>query len=44
MNETKQVIQENEKTPEEKWKSATIANNFIFYKIMRYNLVKSIRN
>lgn len=24
-------------TPEEKWKNATIANNFIFYKIMRNN-------
>lgn len=31
MNEIEQI------TPEEKWKSATIANNFIFYKIMRYN-------
>ncbi len=24
-------------TPEEKWKNATIANNFLFYKIMRHN-------
>ena len=24
-------------TPEEKWKNATIANNFIFYKVMRNN-------
>ncbi len=24
-------------TPEEKWKKATIANNFIFYKVMRNN-------
>ena len=24
-------------TPEEKWEKATIANNFIFYKVMRYN-------
>jgi len=24
-------------TPEEEWKNATIANNFIFYKVMRYN-------
>ena len=37
MNETKQVTQALEITPEEKWKTATIANNFIFYKIMRYN-------
>ena len=24
-------------TPEEKWENATIANNFIFYKVMRNN-------
>ena len=24
-------------TPEQKWKNATIANNFIFYKVMRHN-------
>ena len=24
-------------TPEEKWKNATIANNFIFYKVMHNN-------
>ena len=24
-------------TAEEKWNSATIANNFIFYKVMRHN-------
>ncbi|MBO4858178.1 MAG: hypothetical protein J5527_06650 [Treponema sp.] len=24
-------------TPEEKWEKATIANNFIFYKVMRHN-------
>ena len=24
-------------TPEEKWEKATIANNFIFYKVMRNN-------
>ena len=34
MNKSKQ---EEEITPEKKWKSATIANNFIFYKIMRHN-------
>ncbi len=28
---------ESELTPEQKWKKATIANNFIFYKIMRHN-------
>lgn len=28
---------ENELTPEKKWEQATIANNFIFYKIMRNN-------
>ena len=27
----------NEQTPEEKWENATIANNFIFYKVMRNN-------
>jgi len=37
MNETKQITPEMDITPEEKWKSATIANNFIFYKIMRHN-------
>jgi hypothetical protein len=26
-----------ELTPEEKWERATIANNFIFYKVMRNN-------
>ena len=31
MNETKEL------TPEEKWEQATIANNFIFYKVMRNN-------
>ena len=31
MNETEIL------TPEEKWEQATIANNFIFYKVMRYN-------
>lgn len=31
MNET------NNLTPEEKWEKATIANNFIFYKVMRNN-------
>ena len=30
-NETKEI------TPEEKWEKATIANNFIFYKVMRHN-------
>ncbi len=28
---------QNELTPEEKWERATIANNFIFYKVMRHN-------
>ena len=37
MNESKQVTPAIEITPEEKWKTATIANNFIFYKIMRHN-------
>ena len=31
MNEKKEL------TPEEKWEQATIANNFIFYKVMRNN-------
>jgi hypothetical protein len=30
-NETTEI------TPEQKWKNATIANNFIFYKVMRHN-------
>ena len=25
----------NELTPEQKWEQATLANNFIFYKVMR---------
>lgn len=35
----KGVYMENarEETPEEKWEKATIANNFIFYKVMRNN-------
>ncbi len=37
MNETKQNESEEQITPEKKWKTATIANNFIFYKIMRHN-------
>lgn len=43
MSKTKEqinrAINENtvELTPEEKWKNATIANNFIFYKVMRSN-------
>ena len=28
---------ESELTPEQKWQKATIANNFIFYKVMRHN-------
>ncbi len=28
---------ESELTPEQKWEKATIANNFIFYKVMRHN-------
>jgi len=31
------IIDEHELTPEEKWNRATIANNFIFYKVMRNN-------
>ena len=27
----------NELTPEEKWEQATLANNFIFYKVMRHH-------
>ena len=30
-------IETKELTPEEKWEQATIANNFIFYKVMRNN-------
>ncbi len=42
MSEKKKKEKEKEKekkvlTPEEEWKNATIANNFIFYKVMRYN-------
>lgn len=37
MEETKQTTPAKEITPEQKWKTATIANNFIFYKIMRHN-------
>ncbi len=37
MNKTKQNESEEQITPEKKWKTATIANNFIFYKIMRHN-------
>ncbi len=29
--------QNNELSFEQEWKNATIANNFIFYKVMRYN-------
>ena len=29
--------QENKLTPEEKWEQATLANNFIFYKVMRHH-------
>ena len=32
MNETKKAL-----SPQEKWEQATIANNFIFYKVMRNN-------
>ena len=32
MNESKMAL-----TPQEKWEQATIANNFIFYKVMRHN-------
>jgi len=31
------VEKQNQLTPEEKWEKATIANNFIFYKVMRNN-------
>ena len=37
MNEINQNESEEQITPEKKWKTATIANNFIFYKIMRHN-------
>ena len=37
MKESEQIKSEGEITPEQKWKTATIANNFIFYKIMRHN-------
>ena len=30
-------METKELTPEEKWEQATIANNFIFYKVMRDN-------
>ena len=30
-------MNEPNQTPEEKWEQATIANNFIFYKVMRNN-------
>ena len=33
----KRIIDERPLTPEEKWERATIANNFIFYKVMRHN-------
>lgn len=36
MSEEKEE-EKKELTPEEEWKNATIANNFIFYKVMRYN-------
>ena len=28
-------MSERKLTPEEKWKQATLANNFVFYKVMR---------
>ena len=32
------MINNNHKlTPEEKWEQATLANNFIFYKVMRHH-------
>ena len=37
MNENKKITPATEITPEEKWNSATIANNFIFYKVMHNN-------
>ena len=39
LRKAKGVYMENarEETPEEKWEKATIANNFIFYKVMRNN-------
>ena len=38
MNETKtRLEQDRPLTPEEKWEKATLANNFIFYKVMRYH-------
>lgn len=37
LRKAKGVYMENarEETPEEKWEKATIANNFIFYKVIR---------
>ena len=37
MQEEMMMKDENELTPEKKWEQATIANNFIFYKVMRNN-------
>ena len=38
INETNNTsVNEIEQALEEKWKNATIANNFIFYKVMRNN-------
>ena len=31
------MSEEKQLTPEQKWEQATIANNFIFYKVMRHN-------
>ena len=36
MSDTR-INKERQLTPEEKWEQATIANNFIFYKVMRHN-------
>lgn len=33
----RKIKDERQLTPEEKWERATIANNFIFYKVMRHN-------
>ena len=33
-------MMEKNLTPEEKWERATIANNFIFYKVMHNNRIR----
>ena len=38
----KNLIDTTRLTPEEKWEKVTIANNFIFYKIMQNNHKESV--